>query len=318
MIVNLFSYEHQDYILNYLLSIIREKYGLIAKFGVEVEFYILDQDGHPIPDSLGEKLITEAALSFHDLHFCKEKGKGQYEFSTKPFEIAVSHRNSSVEETKQAVALFIMKSRINSKPAQVEYHPKPFSNDYGSSMHIHLTLHKDEENIFTHCPITQEAVLYSYYNKLNSKEGCGPQNQLLNVISSILHLLNQALYFLCGEDEVEYSRFQPGYMAPINLSWGGNNRTTAIRIPSTSPRRLEFRVPSARSNFTNSVIFLLTAVLDSLARTSQGAKELVLPSRVYGNAQDYQEFEKLYTTKQEAKLAFNLDKVIKRYLDTLN
>ena len=60
-----------------------------------------------------------------------------------------------------------------------------------------------------------------------------------------------------GNDHNEYQRIEPRFMAPVNLSWGGNNRTTAIRIPGTNKlnRRIEFRVPSANCNPGKVIIF---------------------------------------------------------------
>ena len=48
-----------------------------------------------------------------------------------------------------------------------------------------------------------------------------------------------------------YRRLIPGYYAPVNLSWGDDNRSTAARIPRTekdSGRRFEFRLPGADAN----------------------------------------------------------------------
>lgn len=42
----------------------------------------------------------------------------------------------------------------------------------------------------------------------------------------------------------------PGYSAPVNTAWGYDNRTTAFRVPPSSPgaRRVENRLPSSDAN----------------------------------------------------------------------
>jgi len=47
-----------------------------------------------------------------------------------------------------------------------------------------------------------------------------------------------------------YRRLIPGVSAPVNLRWGYDNRTTAFRVPRSSPqdRRVENRIPSSDAN----------------------------------------------------------------------
>ena len=246
-------YRSQQDIIIQLLKTLSSQHDIIVKFGVEVEFYMLDEQNKPIPDDFANKILAGAELTFPELCFCKEKGKGQYEFSTKAFEVdADTPYQDHIASIKQRVGDFISdqnKFIQFAKKVSANYDPKPFIDDYGSSMHVHLTLHPGDglENIFEHCFIdstTSTIVTNKSFDNL-----------LLDVITSILHLLNPSIYLILGDDESEYQRLQAGYMAPINVSWGGNNRTTAIRIPSSPPRRLEFRVPSASSSFTASAIF---------------------------------------------------------------
>ena len=79
-----------------------------------------------------------------------------------------------------------------------------------------------------------------------------------------------------------YKRYVEGTWAPLNTTWGMDNRTCAVRIINNSRRaiRVENRVPGADANFY--LVFAAT-----LASGLYGIEhELELPARLDGNAYD--------------------------------
>jgi glutamine synthetase len=70
-----------------------------------------------------------------------------------------------------------------------------------------------------------------------------------------------------------YRRFVPDIAAPINLQWGLDNRTTGLRVPSSSPEstRIENRFAGADAN-------PYLAIALSLACGYLGLKEQLKPS----------------------------------------
>jgi len=79
-----------------------------------------------------------------------------------------------------------------------------------------------------------------------------------------------------------YKRYVEGTWAPLNTTWGMDNRTCAVRIINTGRRaiRIENRVPGADANFY--LVFAAT-----LASGLYGIEhELALPARLDGNAYD--------------------------------
>ena len=77
-----------------------------------------------------------------------------------------------------------------------------------------------------------------------------------------------------------YKRYIEGTWAPLNTTWGMDNRTCAIRVINNGRRsvRIENRVPGADANF-----YLVFAVM--LASGLYGIeRKLELPSRLDGNA----------------------------------
>ncbi len=313
------TFEKRSKVLLSLLQRLEEQYGLFPKFGVEVEFYLLDPNNQPVTSKTAEKIITAAEINFPTLQFSKEKGNGQHEFSTIPFTLDLINLNACfsfksslskfsyhnviesqdiIGNIKTEVGNYIMNFAKKDciKLSKVSYEAKPLIDDYGSSIHVHLTLHHlhdADDNIFDYCSIE---------NNTNCP------NILIKIIASILFILNSSLYLIMNKEE-DYKRLKPGYMAPINLSWGGNNRTTAIRIPSSMPRRLELRVASASSEFISIAIILVTSILYGLKFNNEVIMKNFV-ERTYGNAQNYDHIPKLYSSIEDAKLYFDLENII--------
>jgi glutamine synthetase len=237
--------------LNSLITLLLEL-GLKPRFGVELEFYIIGD----IPNNFLNAISTETGIEVQN-----EKGNGQYELASEVFDnvFALIDYINCIKSTLLSIAI--------SYGIEISFAPKPYSNDHGSAMHIHLSLYDvDNNNIF---------------NKFDTIDA---NNILLNVIGGILALINSSLNLIIKEDENEFRRLHNSEFAPSTVSWGKNNRTTAIRIPESNPhhrnRRIEFRVPSASSDITNCIIFLLTSTL-------YGIKHTILPDAcIYGNAND--------------------------------
>ena len=222
--MHLLALEDFTHEINKLINILDRKLSMTPKLGVEIEFYLRDKNNEFITTETISKFKAELERVGTILE--EEKGFNQFETQI-AYTSDIQQLLNEIHATKSR--LILVAEKLNLK---VLFNPKPFKDDYGSSMHFHLSLHnKKGHNIFS--------------------EGTISSNKLLNnVISGILLILNQSLYFLCGDNAEEYDRFTPNFMTPVNISWGGNNRTTAIRIPESHihNRRIEFRVPSALCN----------------------------------------------------------------------
>src|SRR2546427_10719065 len=79
-----------------------------------------------------------------------------------------------------------------------------------------------------------------------------------------------------------YKRYVEGTWAPLNTTWGMDNRTCAVRVINVNPGaiRIENRAPGADANFY--LVFAAT-----LASGLYGIEQqLALPERLGGNAYD--------------------------------
>jgi glutamine synthetase len=74
-----------------------------------------------------------------------------------------------------------------------------------------------------------------------------------------------------------YERLVPGKHAPTSVSWGYENRTSAIRIPAGSPsaRRIEHRVAGGDVNPYLMLAAILGAALDGIENQMEPASPIV-------------------------------------------
>ncbi|GAB4214854.1 MAG: glutamine synthetase family protein [Rhodoferax sp.] len=108
---------------------------------------------------------------------------------------------------------------------------KPLAGAPGSSMHLHQSvLDTQGRNVFSLPDGTDSPALRHYIAGL---QALGPE-----------------LMALWAPNINSYRRFLRGSQAPIQMSWGADNRTTALRIPNSTAvaRRVENRVPGADAN----------------------------------------------------------------------
>jgi len=109
---------------------------------------------------------------------------------------------------------------------------KPIQGQPGSAMHIHQSLIDVEtgNNVFIDDKGQDSEILLHFIG--------GLQQHMAHALVMMAPYVNS------------YRRLIPGVSAPVNLRWGYDNRTTAFRVPRSSPadRRVENRLPSSDAN----------------------------------------------------------------------
>lgn len=131
--------------------------------------------------------------------------------------------------------------------------PKPIPVDNGSGLHIHMSLLKDERNIF--------------YDP--DDEYAGLSQEARYFIGGLLEH-GRALSALVSPTVNSYRRLVPGYEAPIYLVWGRGNRSAAVRVPYYQPSsrnvKIEYRPPDPSCNPYIAFAAVLAAGLDGIRR----------------------------------------------------
>jgi glutamine synthetase len=170
---------------------------------------------------------------------------------------------------------------------------KTVPGEEGSSGHVHLSCWSDERNAFA--PPDPE----------------GPLPPLVDAsIAGIVdHLAGASL--LLNPTVNSYKRLVPGWFAPVNASWGVENRSTAVRaIRSHRPElcRLECRRPGADANPYLALAALVAAAADGIRRSAQP------PPPVEGDAYARTDLPELPGSLESALRAFQDDEVLRQAL----
>ncbi len=130
----------------------------------------------------------------------------------------------------------------------VTFMPKPLVGDNGNGMHVHQSLGKDDQNLFT-----------------GDKYG-GLSDLALHYIAGIFKHA-RALNAFTNASTNSYKRLVPGFEAPVLLAYSARNRSASCRIPwvaSPQARRIEIRFPDSCGNPYFMFAAMMMAGLDGI------------------------------------------------------
>jgi glutamine synthetase len=232
--------------------------GLDPTVGPELEFFLLRPDPaaergirrhvdqpsmvytvgpQADPGGIG-RALTEglAALGLQVLAF-------NHEFMNSQYEINLRHAGALLAADRA----FRLKAAVKDVAAQhglvATFMGKPFNDQGGSGMHLHVSLNREERNAFD-APAEEDGV---------SAELRAFTAGVLAHAAGLMALLNPTVN--------AYRRIQPDSLAPTHANWGWDNRGTFIRIPPErgAATRVEIRVADGAANPYLAIAALLSA-----------------------------------------------------------
>ncbi len=225
---------------------------LTPVMGAELEFYLSDNIDI-------EKLGQEIGYNLE-----KERGHGQYEIQFPPNHNLVLLAKF-IEDTRNSITKYCA-----AQNGWANFNSKPYMDDFGSSMHVHINFLEDED-------------IEKYANIL-----CYSLKDYINY---------------CLPLKQDFKRLDHKFMAPTHVCWGGNNRSVMIRIPDATPKRIEHRLPSSSADPALLFYSFLKAIEQSLGK-EEGAVSL---PKIYGNAFDSQyNLQKIITLSSNTLIRTNL------------
>ncbi|OHZ03043.1 glutamine synthetase family protein [Salinicola sp. MIT1003] len=272
-----------------------EAMGFTAVVALELEFYIVDRTRDdlgrvqpPRSPETGERATTSQVYSISELdEYAGFLGDIQAAAATQnlpldtalkecapgQFEINLVHGSDVLKACDSAVLLKrLIKGIAVNHGFEATFMAKPYDAEAGNGMHVHMSLlDAHGRNVFAAAD----------ENPLGTE-------MLRHAIGGLLRLM-PASVALMAPNLNSFRRFQPGLYVPMAPTWGFDNRSVALRIPSgpNAARRIEHRVGGADAN-----PYLLLATL--LASVIHGITNRISPEEIVtGNA--YEQFDPVLT-----------------------
>ena len=262
--------------------------GLTPVVAVEMEFYLVDRARDalgmiqpPCSPASGERATHSQLYSISELDeyadFLEEIQEAARlqalpldtalkECAPGQFEINLIHCDDALAACDSAVLLKRLIKGVAIKHGfEATFMAKPYGGEAGSGTHVHISLLDEAgRNVFA----------------AEDQDPLGTP-RLREAVAGLLDLMPASMA-LFAPNLNAFRRFQPGLYVPMAPTWGYDNRSVAVRIPSgpNAARRLEHRVAGADAN-----PYLLMATL--LAAIDHGLQHrLTPPPAIDGNAYD--------------------------------
>ncbi|WP_223879255.1 glutamine synthetase family protein [Chitinimonas arctica] len=201
-----------------------------------------------------------AALGIPGDTFVHELGPSQYE-------INLLHGDALLLADQAFLFKYALREVGFKHNLQVVFMAKPLAGQPGSSMHIHQSIVDGEgRNIFS-APDGSATPLFEQF------------------IAGQQKLIPELMPLFCPHVN-SYRRFAKHMAAPVNLSWGHDNRSVGLRIPRSSPvaRRVENRIPGCDANPYLALAASLASGLHGMEQGLQATPEAT--GTVFNQAED--------------------------------
>jgi glutamine synthetase len=286
-------------VLRHVLEGIRAL-GYETKAAFEYEVRIWDGEGRPLSTGISYSIVEagryhalvtalEPALDALGIELSAihtEAGPGLLELNLAPAEGLRAADDA-------ALVKLAVKGVAETLGLRASFLAKTAPGEEGSSGHLHLSLWKDDVNAFA--PGGKADV---------------PAPAAQAVAGILEHLGGVSL--LLNPTVNSYKRLVPGWFAPVNASWGIENRSAALRVILSSGQpgrcRIECRRPGADANPYLALAGLGVAAAEGLRREAEP------PPPVIGDAYAREDLPLLPGSLESALAAFRADGVLRARL----
>lgn len=243
------------------------------QIGIEIEFYLTQENQQISDQNLIQDFILELSNELKNnkidiLEVEKEQGLGQIEVKTNIYK-NIDDLCSNIKLVK-----VISQDLALRRSLKTDFSPTPFIADCSNALQINFSLLDDQKN--------------NLFLKNANQESKFLLNSIAGLIKNTPKNIN---YFIKNKNDLKRfdllrnrELFKKGkYTSPVNLSWGYDNRSCAIRVVGKeNQRRLEFRIADANIEIAPAICKFLEMVKDAIDNNSSPIKP------IYGNAFDDQ------------------------------
>ena len=185
-----------------------------------------------------------------------EVESSHHEVAPSQHEIVLRYTDALTMADNAMTYRLVVKEIAAANGVYASFMPKPLQDENGSGMHVHQSLFKGERNAF------YDSTDPYHLSALGKAYVAG----LLHNSPSITLITNQWLN--------SYKRLQPGFEAPVYISWARRNRSDLVRIPEYASAdethtRVEYRSPDPACNPYFTFAVMLAAGLDGIEQERQ-------------------------------------------------
>jgi len=239
-------------VLRYILKLYAEA-GLQPVVAPEVEFYLVNKNTDPDYELMppkgrsGRREVARLSFSIDAVAEFEDFVEDMYDFAdAQKLDVdTLIHENGAAQmeinfrhgdPLAMADQAFIFKRTVRETALKhnmyATFMAKPMQREPGSALHLHQSVldAKTGRNIF-------------------SDDAGNPTAEMMHYIGGLQRYTPELISFYAPNVN-SYRRLAPDISAPINLSWGFDNRTTAFRVPNSTADnlRIENRFPGADAN----------------------------------------------------------------------
>ena len=291
--------------------------GITPVVATELEFYLLDANsdtprvGAPLVP--GTKRPQPGAQVYHpddlfevegfldDVYaWCEAQNvpadAAISEYSPGQFEINLHHVPDPVLACDHAVMLKrIVKAAARKHGLIACFMAKPFEEDSGSGLHIHMSLvGKNGQN---------------YFSQGKEKMALPPFSaRLRHAVGGLLKLMPESTALFCPNAN-SYRRLRPDMFAPVEPNWGVNHRVVSVRIPESDEENLRFEHRPAGADANP---YLVMAAI--VAGVDHGLRNKLDPGRMIEQGEEIIPKLKIPNRWDAALDKFARSKVLPEYL----
>ena len=218
--------------------------GFTFYVGPELEYFYFKDAEHPEPLDAGgyfdltpldvaSDLRRETVLTLEEMGIAVEYS--HHEVAPSQHEIDLRYTDALTMADASMTYRLVVKEVAMQHGAYASFMPKPLMHENGSGMHVHQSLFEGDTNVFFDAEAPAQL----------SQAAC----------HYIAGLLRHAPEFtlVCNQWVNSYKRLQPGFEAPVYVTWATRNRSDLIRIPQYKPgrpdaTRVEYRAADSACN----------------------------------------------------------------------
>ena len=231
--------------------------GFTFYVGPELEYFYFQAPDNPEPLDAGgyfdltpldaaSDLRRETVLTLEEMGIAV--AYSHHEVAPSQHEIDLRYTDALTMADAAMTYRLVVKEIALKHGVYASFMPKPLARENGSGMHLHQSLFRGDANAFV------EDAAASQLSPLARHYTAG----LLRHAPEFTLVTNQWVN--------SYKRLQPGYEAPVYVTWASRNRSDLIRVPEHQPgrneaTRIEYRAADSACNPYLTFAVLLAAGL---------------------------------------------------------